>query len=161
MWTIGAVELDLGLMWGGCKSCQEMWLIGSHAAIPSKSNNVPASLERVLYATWGHCLSDGGANPSDEAKVQSIIQMNLCMFFQSETRKTVYVISNMWTEMCTIEEFLITVICHWLQNNFKEDKFDQIWSLPLFSQVVLFPFYSGQRYLILFCYVYIWRGKLC
>lgn len=66
--------------------------------------------------------------------------------------KIVHVASNIWTEMCVIEAFLVTVICHWLQKIvLKKINLGQVWSLPLLSQVVLVPFYSGQRYLILLC----------
>lgn len=35
MRTIEVLEVDLGLMCRGCKSCQRAWLIGSHALVPS------------------------------------------------------------------------------------------------------------------------------
>lgn len=78
MWTMGVLEVDLGLMLRGCKSCQSVWSIGSHALVPSAELQRSSLFSEAWCATWGQNLSACGANVSEEAKVQSIIYTEIC-----------------------------------------------------------------------------------
>lgn len=80
MRTMGALEVDLGLMLGGRKGCQSVWWIGSHALVPGAKQERSCLFWEAWCATWGQNLSACGANVSDEAKVQSIIytESTLC-----------------------------------------------------------------------------------